>query len=144
MHTNSQSQLLNNYYPLADSDYMSPHMLLYFKNKLETKRHEIIARVQSISRSLVDNSIRDPDPADQGAKEELLFNDCMFQERENRLLKEVEKALGRIKDGTYGYCESTGEPIGFKRLEAYPTARFCMEAQKKKESAYTKIDRKAF
>ena len=134
MYTNTQSQgLPNNYSPMADSHYMSPHMLLYFKDKLENKRREIIARVKSISHDLMDNSIRDPDPADQGAKEELLFNNFMFQERENRLLKEVEKALGRIKNGTYGFCESTGDPIGFKRLEAYPTARFCMEAQQQKE-----------
>lgn len=125
--------LPGDYDPLKDTSYMSNHMRHYFKNKLSLMLHELLKKEQIISLSLMDLSHREADHIDQGACEEFRYNQFAFQEHDNHLLREVEEALGRIQDKTYGYCEETGDPIGVRRLEAVPQTRYCLKVQENKE-----------
>jgi DnaK suppressor protein len=74
-----------------------------------------------------------PDPADRATLEEEHALELRARDRERKLLKKVEAALLRIEDGSYGYCEETGEPIGVARLLARPTATLSIEAQERRE-----------
>ncbi len=130
-HTNISLPL--GYDPLEDPEYMSDHMRQYFKNKLSLMLHDLLKKEQIISLSLMDASHREADHIDQGASEELRYNQFAFQEHDNLLLREVEEALERIHDKTYGYCEETGDPIGIRRLEAVPHTRYCLKVQQDKE-----------
>lgn len=121
------------YDPLNDPGYMSEQMLDYFKNRLEKMDKEISKKEESISLSLIDDPNREPDHVDQGANEGIHIADFNLQEHEDQLRHEVGLALKRINEGTYGYCEETGEAIGVKRLLAVPYARYCLKVQKHKE-----------
>lgn len=126
-------ETISSYHPSNDPEYMSEQMLNYFKDKLQKMDKQLLEKEEVISLSLVDAPNREPDHVDQGTNEELLIQDFMFQEYEDQLRHEVESALQRINDGTYGYCEETGNPIGVKRLLVVPYARYCLEIQNLKE-----------
>jgi len=121
------------YDPLNDSEYMSDKMVAYFKDRLTQMSVNLFNKEKSISLSMVDSPNREPDHVDQGINEELLNQDFTLQEHEDKLRHEVEAALERIDDGTYGYCEETDMPIGVPRLLAAPYARYCLEVQEQKE-----------
>jgi DnaK suppressor protein len=121
------------YDPLQDRQYLSPEMLAFFKKHLEDLRQRILSKENAISLNLVDTTTREADLIDQGATEDLHYGDLSLQEHEDILRQEIENALQRIKDGTYGYCETTGEPIGVKRLLLVPTARYTIKVQEKIE-----------
>lgn len=116
-----------------DSIYMSPQMLSYFTDKLKNLQHHILQREHDISFSMINNPTHEPDSVDQGIMEEYNFNQFSFQEQQDHLLKEIQDALRRIENGTYGYCQETQETIGIERLEAVPYARYCAEAQSRRE-----------
>ena len=132
-------KLPDNYDPLQDDIYMSPNMLLYFKDKLENMRQEILNKEHDISLSLMNNPNKEPDFVDQAVTEELVYDDFMFQEHENKILKEIDKSPALIEQGSYGYCQETGEAIGVKRLESVPTAKYSLEVQEKKEKFGNRI-----
>lgn len=121
------------YDPLKDPLYMSPQMLNYFNDKLRNFEHQILHKEQDISFNMMGSPNVEVDHVDRGVIEEYNFNQFSFQEHEDLLLKEVQEALRRIERGTYGYCQETGEPIGVKRLELIPYARYCIEVQSEKE-----------
>lgn len=125
--TNPSYDLLN------DPEYMSVQMLLYFKDKLMQMHNEMLEREKMISLSLLDAPSQEPDLVDRGANEELHIEPFSYLEHEDQLRHEVESALQRMNEGTYGYCEETGEPIGVKRLLAVPYARYSLKVQKYKE-----------
>jgi DnaK suppressor protein len=81
----------------------------------------------------MDDANREADHTNHGTNEELHIQDFTFQEHEDQLRHQVELALKHIEEGTYGYCEETGEPIGVKRLLVVPYARYCLKVQKYKE-----------
>lgn len=126
----------NDYDPVKDTDYLSPDMCNYFKNKLEELRQQILEKEESISLNLVHTTTREADLLDQGATEDLHYGELSIQEHEERSRQEIENALQRLKDGTYGYCEITGNPIGVKRLMLIPTARYSIKAQEKIEKDF--------
>ena len=128
-----QVKLPDQYDLTKDEVYMSPNMLNYFKNKLENMRQDILEKEHTISLSLMDNPNKEPDFVDRAVTEELIYDDFMFQEHEHRILIEINAALALIEEGSYGYCQETGEAIGLKRLESVPTTKYSLEAQKKKE-----------
>ena len=97
--------LPDNYDPLKDEVYMSPYMLLYFKDKLEEKLHEVLQKENQISHSSMDEPNRQPDHVDQGIVEELRFNDFALQEYEDSRRIEIEEAIQKIMNGSYGYCD---------------------------------------
>jgi DnaK suppressor protein len=128
-----QVKLPDQYDLTKDEVYMSPNMLNYFKNKLENMRQDILEKEHTISLSLMDNPNKEPDFVDRAVTEELIYDDFMFQEHEHKILIEINAALALIEEGSYGYCQETGEAIGIKRLESVPTTKYSLEAQKKKE-----------
>jgi DnaK suppressor protein len=82
-----------------------------------------------------DDAANPPDPADRATQETEFGLELRTRDRERKLLKKIESALARIDDGSYGYCEETGEEIGLRRLEARPVATLCVEAQERRELA---------
>lgn len=123
----------DNYDPLKDEMYMSPYMLLYFQNKLETMLDEILRKEKEILDINTQESQKEADHVDQGIIEELRFQELALQKHEEEQKKEIIKALKKTKNGSYGYCEETGKPIEAKRLLSVPTASYTVEAQRRIE-----------
>lgn len=115
---------------------MSEQMLTYFKQILTTLYQEILNKEKEIAESLME-SYKEPDRIDQSVKEEQNNVTVAYQEHEGQLLHEVENALERINNKTYGYCEETGEPIGLKRLLSIPYAPYSLKVQEYKEKQET-------
>ena len=118
---------------------MSGRMLSYFKEKLQKMQKQVFRVEEAIFSSLTDSTNREPDFLDRGAYEEQHSEGFVLQEHEGQLLQEIELALRRIKDGSYGYCEKTGKPIGVKRLLAIPYARYCLKTQEHQEHERKKL-----
>ncbi len=119
--------------PLNNEDYMSERQLAYFKRKLLDWRDEIL-RVSGLTlQQLKDEDTRVADTSDWASAEMQRHYHLRTRDRERKLLVKIEQALRRIEDGEYGFCEETGEPIGFERLDARPIATLCIEAQERHE-----------
>lgn len=118
-----------------DDDYMTDELLRYFRDKLLNLRDVMIRKANEaqILKEETEYSRQVEDFIDQGHNEELQQRSYVFQRHDTQLLNEVSAALTRIEDGSYGYCEETGNPIGLKRLEAMPQARYCIQVQERKE-----------
>jgi DnaK suppressor protein len=117
---------------MSDKDYMSAAQLGFFRQKLLTLKEDILKNASETTEHLREN-ILVPDPADRATIEEEHALELRTRDRERKLLKKVEQALGRIESGDYGWCEETGEPIGLNRLIARPTANLSLEAQERRE-----------
>lgn len=116
----------------AKTDYMSKDQLAFFKQKLLDLQAELRANAGATTEHLRELSVA-PDPADRATQEEEHALELRTRDRERKLLKKVDQALMRIEDGSYGWCEETGEPIGIQRLLARPTATLTIEAQERRE-----------
>jgi DnaK suppressor protein len=117
---------------MSDKDYMNAVQLDFFRQKLLTLKEDILKNASETTEHLREN-ILVPDPADRATIEEEHALELRTRDRERKLLKKVEQALGRIESGDYGWCEETGEPIGLNRLIARPTANLSLEAQERRE-----------
>ena len=122
------------YIPNEKEKYMCEKHKTYFKKGLIDWKNEII---ESNSKGLylnnVDHEISSPDVVDQAASQTEKTVEMRTLNRQIKLLSKIEKAIKRIQDNSYGYCEETGEPIGLKRLIARPIATLSIEAQEKHE-----------
>ena len=122
------------YTPNEKEKYMCEKQKMYFKKRLIDWRNEII---ESNSKGLylndIDHEISSPDIVDQAASQTEKNVEMKTLNRQIKLLSKIDKAIKKIKDNTYGYCEETGEPIGLKRLIARPIATLSIEAQEKHE-----------
>ena len=122
------------YIPNEKEKYMCQKHKMYFKKRLTEWKNEI---VKSNSKGLylndVDNEISSPDIVDQASSQTEKTVEMRTLNRQIKLLSKIDKAIKRINDNTYGYCEETGEPIGLKRLIARPIATLSIEAQEKHE-----------
>lgn len=112
----------------ADEEYMRPWQLTYFKERLLQMRETCLSDLDSLWPGLATTSPV-ADPTDRASREEEQARLFRLRQRESLLLKRIEAALLRIKAGTYGFCEDTGEPIGLPRLLARPMASLTIEAQ---------------
>jgi DnaK suppressor protein len=112
--------------------YMDAGQMAYFRECLMEMRNEILEKADATSEHLREHEI-EPDPTDQATIEEEYALELRARDRERKLLKKIEQALARIADGSYGYCEETGEVIGIPRLLARPTATLSVEAQTRRE-----------
>lgn len=121
------------YKPSADEEYMNERQLEYFRQKLTAWRDELVAASENTLQNLKENSLQETDLNDRASTETDQFLDLRTRDRMRKLIKKIEAALKRIEDGTYGYCEETGEPIGLGRLEARPVTTLCIEAQERHE-----------
>jgi DnaK suppressor protein len=113
---------------------MSPMMLEYFRLRLLKWQAELLQESNETLASLaVDGGMQEPDLADRASAETDRALELRTRDRERKLLSKISAALLRIEDGSYGYCEETGDPIGVKRLEARPIATLSLEAQERHE-----------
>jgi DnaK suppressor protein len=124
---------LEEYRPSKDEPYMNQRQLDYFRRKLIDWREELLRESNKTLERLKEERFREADFLDLGSSEAETALELRTRDRYRKLLNKIEAALGRIKDGTYGYCEETGKEIGIKRLEARPVATLCIEAQEKHE-----------
>jgi len=115
-----------------EKDYMNESQLAFFKKKLVELRDQLLQNADDTGEHLRENEIT-TDPSDRATLEEEYTLELRTRDRERKLLKKVEKSLRMIDDGSYGWCEETGEPIGVPRLIARPTATLSLEAQERRE-----------
>jgi RNA polymerase-binding transcription factor len=115
-----------------EKDYMNEAQLAFFKKKLLELRDQLLQNADDTGEHLRENEIT-TDPSDRATLEEEYTLELRTRDRERKLLKKVEKSLRMIDDGSYGWCEETGEPIGVPRLIARPTATLSLEAQERRE-----------
>ncbi len=113
---------------------MNPRQLEYFRQKLLRWRSDLVRELQG-SAALLDEGRTEGDQADQASAETDREFEVINRERARGLISRIDLALGRIENGTYGYCEETDEPISLKRLEAQPIATLSIEAQERQERA---------
>lgn len=131
--TEKKQSLPNNYKPTDDEEYMCARHLQYFKNKLELWKSELYKESHETVESLQSEALTGPDMGDRATSEAETTHALRTRDRYRKLIKKIESALHRIDDGTYGYCDETGEPIGLKRLDARPIATLSIEAQERHE-----------
>ena len=115
-----------------EKDYMNEAQLAFFRRKLVELRDQLLQNADDTGEHLRENEIT-TDPSDRATLEEEYTLELRTRDRERKLLKKVEKSLRLIDDGSYGWCEETGEPIGVARLIARPTATLSLEAQERRE-----------
>jgi DnaK suppressor protein len=123
------------YQPAPGEDYMSEAMREHFRQILIAWKQELMEEVDRTVHHMKDEAANFPDPNDRATQESEFGLELRTRDRERKLLKKIDQALGRIDDGTYGYCSETGEEIGLRRLEARPVATLTVEAQERRELA---------
>ncbi len=121
------------YRPSEDEPFMNERHRLYFRQKLTTWKEEIIRQTKETLAGLHEDSTQHADLADRATSETDRALELRARDRQRKLIAKIDAALARIEDGTYGYCEETGEPIGLKRLDARPIATLSLEAQERHE-----------
>ena len=121
------------YKPSEDEEYMNDMQLEYFRQKLENWKKSIVSQSVDTLEDLRQGGLNQPDEIDRASLETDKSLDLRTKDRIRKLIAKIDAALDRIEDGTYGYCEETGEPIGLERLEARPVATLSIEAQERHE-----------
>jgi DnaK suppressor protein len=117
------------YRPSDDEPFMNPRQREYFRRKLENWKDEILRESRETLENLQEESQNHPDMADRASSESDRALELRTRDRQRKLISKIDAALKRIEDGTYGYCEETGDPIGIARLDARPIATLSLEAQ---------------
>ena len=123
------------YKPGRGEDYMSNGQLDHFRDILDAWKRELMFEVDRTVHHMQDEAANFPDPNDRATQESEFGLELRTRDRERKLLRKIESAITRIDEGSYGFCEETGEEIGLKRLEARPVATLCVEAQERRELA---------
>jgi len=123
------------YKPGRGEDYMSNGQLDHFRDILDAWKSELIVEVDRTVHHMQDEAANFPDPNDRATQESEFGLELRTRDRERKLLRKIDSAMTRIDEGSYGFCEETGEEIGLKRLEARPVATLCVEAQERRELA---------
>jgi DnaK suppressor protein len=131
--TSDRVVLKKGYKPKKKEPYMSPEQLEYFRQKLLTWREDLIEESRETI-SHLQHEVRDVgDEAERATRETENSLELRTRDRYRKLIRKIDKALNRIEEGDYGYCEETGEEIGLERLEARPIATLCLDAQERWE-----------
>jgi DnaK suppressor protein len=113
--------------------YMGREQLEHFRRILNSWKQDLMEEVDRTMSHMKDEAANPPDPNDRATLESEFALELRTRDRERKLIRKIEEALSRIEDGSYGYCNETGEPIGVKRLEARPVATLSLEAQERRE-----------
>ena len=121
------------YKPSEDGEFMNPRQLEYFRDKLITWKNEILSESKETLVNLQKESQNHPDVADRASSETDRSIELRARDRQRKLIAKIDSALARMDDGSYGYCEETGDPIGVGRLDARPIATLSLEAQERHE-----------
>jgi len=117
------------YQPSADEEFMNPKQVEYFRQRLEEARTDLRRELDAIPPRDADDLGWEGDQTDHASADSEREFDIQNRERVQMLLRQTERALARLENGTYGYCEDTGEPIDLKRLMAQPTTSLSLAAQ---------------
>lgn len=121
------------YVPSEDEPFMNERQREYFRRKLLVWKEDILRESRETLAILQNDNENLPDLADRASSETDRSIELRARDRQRKLISKIEAALGRLDDGTYGYCEETGEPISLKRLDARPIATLSIEAQERHE-----------
>jgi DnaK suppressor protein len=121
------------YKPSDKEEYMNDKQLEYFRQKLLQWKSDLIKESQSTVDHLKQENWNESDLNDRASVEVETSMELRTRDRYRKLINKINDAIGRIDDGSYGYCEETGDPIGIKRLEARPIATMTIEAQERHE-----------
>lgn len=121
------------YKPSEKEEYMNPKQLEYFRRKLLSWKAQLMEEAHQTVEHLKIENLHEPDINDRATAETETAFELRTRDRYRKLINKIDRALERIDNNQYGYCEETGEPIGIKRLEARPNATLCIEAQEKHE-----------
>jgi DnaK suppressor protein len=121
------------YRPTDREPFMNDRQRDYFRQKLLAWREDILKEAKETLQHLQDENQNHPDFADRASSETDRAIELRARDRQRKLIAKIDEALSRIEDGTYGFCEETGEPISIKRLEARPIATLSIEAQERHE-----------
>ena len=117
-----------------DEEYMSPAQLAFFRRRLRAEEAALLSAVKETAGHLQESETS-ADWSDRASTEEEHTLELRVRDRERKLLQKIREALRRIDDGSYGWCDETGEPIGIARLLARSTASLCLEAQERREQS---------
>lgn len=121
------------YKPTAKEPFMNELQREYFRRKLLVWKEEILRESQETLQNLQEDTANHADLADRASSETDRALELRTRDRQRKLISKIDAALRRIEDGSYGYCEESGEPIGLKRLDARPIATLSIEAQERHE-----------
>jgi DnaK suppressor protein len=121
------------YRPTEKEPFMNERQREYFRARLLTWKEDILKEAKETLLHLQEENQNHPDLADRASSETDRAIELRARDRQRKLISKIEEALGRIEDGSYGYCEETGEPISLRRLEARPIATLSVEAQERHE-----------
>ncbi|GIX08383.1 MULTISPECIES: RNA polymerase-binding protein DksA [unclassified Elioraea] len=121
------------YRPSDDEEFMNPLQVEYFRRKLLRWRADLLKEADETLTSLQNGGLQEPDLTDRASAETDRALELRTRDRARKLIGKIDAALERIENGTYGYCEETGEPISLRRLEARPIATLSIEAQERHE-----------
>ncbi len=125
--------LAEEYRPTETEDFMNERQREYFRAKLLRWKEEILQESKETLEHLQDENQNHPDIVDRASSETDRAIELRARDRQRKLISKIDAALKRIEDGSYGYCEETGEPISLKRLDARPIATLSVEAQERHE-----------
>jgi DnaK suppressor protein len=126
-------KLAEGYRPTDEEPFMNERQRDYFRRKLVAWKDEILREASETIHTLQNDSDNHPDIADRASSETDRAIELRARDRQRKLISKIDSALSRINDGSYGYCEETGEPIGLRRLDARPIATLSIEAQERHE-----------
>ncbi len=121
------------YRPAEDEPFMNDRQLEYFRDKLTNWKNAILADSKGTIEGMQEGTRNIPDVADRASEETDRALELRTRDRQRKVVSKIDAALRRIEDGSYGYCEATGEPISLKRLDARPIATLSLEAQERHE-----------
>jgi DnaK suppressor protein len=122
-----------NYRPSDKEPFMNERQREYFRGKLLAWREDILKEAKETLQHLQEENQNHPDLADRASSETDRAIELRARDRQRKLIAKIDEALTRLDDGTYGFCEETGEPIALRRLEARPIATLSVEAQERHE-----------
>ena len=118
---------------LPDEEFMSSEQIEYFRSKLISWKDSILKESKETIEDMQTDTRNIPDITDRASEETDRALELRTRDRQRKLISKIDSALRRIEDGTYGFCEETGDPISFKRLDARPIATLSLEAQERHE-----------
>ena len=133
------TKLPKNYKPTQKEKFMNAKMKEYFRQKLVSWKTDLLKESSQTLNNLQSENEAKPDITDRASEEIDRSFELRTRDRERKLINKIDAALKRIEDGSYGYCDETGDPISIKRLEARPVATLSLEAQEMHEKAEKRI-----
>ena len=133
------TKIPKNYKPTQKEKFMNAKMKEYFRQKLLNWKNELLRESSQTLTNLQSENEAKPDITDRASEEIDRSFELRTRDRERKLINKIDAALQRLEDGSYGYCDETGDPISIKRLEARPVATLSLEAQEMHEKAEKRI-----